>query len=242
MQNELENIDIEKTLQNFKKSLPNKVNLASLYEHSKKAHKWKVTYILLMLREAILWRTVDIISQAHYLSINKMIIGSRILIRSALETICMLIYMNKKIQSVVEGNMSFEDFNKIIERMYIGAKNENKILDSINVMKFIKESEIKYPGIKKIYNDLCETAHPNYFGVSAAYTKRNIKRLETDFGIFWKELYSDQHERGIKICLSILFKEYNEEWVKQFMQLEKWLEKNESDLEKRMRKSKIKNP
>jgi len=242
VQNELENIDIEKTLQNFKKSLPDKVNLASLYEHSRKAHKWKVTYRLLVLREAMLWRTVDILSQAQYLSINKMIIGSRILIRSALETICMLIYMNKKIQSVVEGNMSFEDFNKITERMFIGAKNENKILDSINVIKFIKESEIKYPGIEKIYHDLCETAHPNYFGVAAAYTKLNKKRHETDFGIFWKELHGDQHECGIKICLSILFKEYNEEWKKQFIQLEKWLEKNESELERRMRKSKRKNP
>lgn len=235
----MQNIDIEKTLQNYKKSLLKKIPLASLYSRSKVAHKWKLTYRLIVLREAILWRFVDILTQAYDIGVNGMIIGSLILTRSALETVCLLIYMNKKMQFVVEGKMSFDDFDNITTRLLFGAKNTDKLPDPVNVMKLIEDSEGKYPGIKKTYEDLSEIAHPNYRGVFDGYAKLNQQKHETDFGVYCEEQYGNQHELVIKKCLQTFEEEYNNEWKKRFEQLEKWLEKNDNKLE-RMRNKKLK--
>lgn len=237
----MQNIDIEKTLQNYKKSLSKKIDLASLLSRSKIAHKWKLTYRLIVLREAILWRIVDILTQAYNIGINGMIVGSRILVRSALETVCLIIYMNKKMRSVIEGKMSFDDFENITTRMLLGVKNIDKMPDPVNVMKLIEDSESKYPGIKKIYADLSETAHPNYCGVCDGYTNTNQQKYETEFGIYWEERYGKQHEFAIEICLQIFEEEYNNEWVKCFEQLEKWLEKNDNKLERQRNKKLKKN-
>ena len=237
----MQKIDIEKTLQNYKKSLSKKIDLASLLSRSKIAHKWKLTYRLIVLREAIFWRFVDILTQAYDIGVNGMIIGSLILTRSALETVCLLIYMNKKMQFVVEGKMSFDDFDNITTRLLFGAKNTDKLPDPVNVMKLIEDSESKYPGIKKTYDDLSEIAHPNYRGVCDGYTNTNQQKYETEFGIYWEEQYGNQHELVIKKCLQTFEEEYNNEWKKRFEQLEKWLEKNDNKLERQRNKKLKKN-
>ena len=133
----MQKINIKKVLETYKKSLRKKIDLASLLSRSKIAHKWKLTYRLIVLREAILWRIVDILTQAYNIGINGMIVGSRILVRSALETVCLIIYMNKKMQSVIEGKMSFDDFENITTRLLLGAKNVDELPDPVNIMKLI---------------------------------------------------------------------------------------------------------
>jgi len=236
----MQKIDIEKKLQNYKKSLSKKIDLASLLSRSKIAHKWELTYRLIVLREAIFWRFVDISTQAYNIGINGMIVGSRILVRSALETVCLIIYMNKKMRSVIEGKMTFDDFENITTRLLLGAKNIDKMPDPVNVMKLIEDGESKYLGIKKIYDDLSETTHPNYCGVCDGYAKTNQQKYETEFGIYWEERYGKQHEFAIEVCLQIFEEEYNE-WKKRYEQLEKWLEKNDNKLERQRNKKLKKN-
>lgn len=234
----MKNIDIKIVLESYKNSLCKKVDLSSLYSRSKIAHKWRLTYRLIVTREAISWRVIDILTQAYDIGTSGMIVGSRILTRSALETVCLIIYMNKKMKSVIEGKISFNDFENITTRLLLGSRNINKMPNSINVITLIEDSEGKYPGIKKIYDDLSETAHPNYAGVCNGYTKLNQKEYETEFGIFWKERYGKQHETAIIVCLQLFEDEYNVEWIKLFEQLEKWLEKNDKKLERQRKKNK----
>jgi len=134
-------IDIEKTLHNFQISLCEKVELAGLIGRSKVAHKWKLTYRLLVLREGIGWRLIDILSQANKLGQDNMIIGARILTRSALETLCLLIYMNHQIEIVTDNKLSFNDFENNTRRMLVGAKNLEESPSPINVNGLIEESE-----------------------------------------------------------------------------------------------------
>ena len=119
----MQKINIKKVLETYKKSLVTKIDLPSLYSRSKIAHKWKLTYGLIVLREAISWRFVDILTQAYNNEKNGMITGSLILTRAALETVCLLIYMNNKMQLVIEGKMSFEDFDNVTTKLLWGAKN-----------------------------------------------------------------------------------------------------------------------
>jgi len=79
-------------------------------------------------------------------------------------------------------------------------------------------------------------SHPNYDGICEGYIKLNRKEYEAEFGIFWEERYGNQHETAIGICLEIFDEEYNNEWVKWFEALEKWLEDNDNKLERQRRK------
>lgn len=236
----MQKINIKKVLETYKKSLVTKIDLPSLYSRSKIAHKWKLTYGLIVLREAISWRFVDILTQAYNNEKNGMITGSLILTRAALETVCLLIYMNKKMQLVIEGKMSFEDFDNVTTKLLWGAKNIDELPDPVNIMKLIEDSENKYPGIKKAYDNLSEIVHPNYRGVCYGYTKPNRQEYETEFGIYCGEKYGNQYESMIEKCLKTFEEEYNE-WGKHFEQLEKWLEENDNKLERQRNKKLKKN-
>ncbi len=229
-------IDIENTLLSYQKALCTKIDIAGLYARSNIAHKWKLTFRLIALREGMSWRVVDLLLQAYKIGLNKMTVGARILTRSALETVCLLIYMNERIQSVVENKMSFNDFNEITVRLLMGAKNRTEWPLPINVMTLVEESEKLYPGVKELYNDLCETAHPNYDGVCAGYMKIYKEKFEAEFGIYWEERFGNQHEAAIRICIKIFEEEYNNKWPKLFEALERWLEENDKKLERQHKK------
>lgn len=233
-------LDIEKTLQNFKVSLCQKIDLAALYARSNIAHKWKLTYRLLVVREGLAWRLVDILCQAQKLGNEKMIIGARILTRAAIETLCLLIYMNNQMETVVENKLSFNDFENNTRRMLLGSKNKEKWPIPINVNKLVEKSDKKYSGLKTIYDDLSETVHPNYDGICFGYSKLNKKEHITDFGIFWEEKFGKQHEASIRLCLETFENEYNIIWPLRFEELEKWLEKYDNKLERQRRKKQTK--
>ena len=235
----MHNIDIEGTLRNYQNSKANKVELAGLLARSKVAHKWKLTYRLLVVREGICWRLIDILDQAYKIGQQGMIVGARILSRSAIETLCLLIYMNRRMKQLTEDNLGFDDFQDLTSRFLLGDKTHKETPLPINTENLIKESEKKYKGIKEIYDDLCETAHPNRAGICDGYTKLDRKAHETKFGVFWEERYGKQHDFAIELCLEIFEDEYNEEWPKYFDKLEKWLEKNDNKLE-RQRNKKLK--
>jgi len=230
-------VDIEKTLNAFQTSLCRKIELAALFARSNVAHKWKFTYRLLVLREGIGWRLSDILSQAHKLGQDNLIIGARILTRAAIETLCLLIYMNNQMESVVKNKLSFNDFQENTRKMLLGTKNREKSPNPINVNGLVDESDKKYVGLKTIYDELSETAHPNYDGVSIGYSKLDRKEHVTEFGIFWKEKFGKRHETAIQLCLEIFENEYNNIWPAGFDNLEKWLEKNDNKLERQRRKN-----
>ena len=133
-------------------------------------------------------------------------------------------------KSVINNKLSFNDFDMITTRMLLGSKKQDKMPDPINVNGLVKNSNQKYTGIKAIYDDLSETAHPNYDGICYGYSKLNKDEYTTEFGIFWKEKFGNQHETAIRLCLEIFENEYYNVWPMQYKQLEKWLEKNDNKL------------
>lgn len=64
----------------------------------------------LLLREAMSWRAHDLLHQAYVLHKNSETLGARILVRSALETLAVLIYLNQITTSVVENLKPFAEF------------------------------------------------------------------------------------------------------------------------------------
>ena len=229
--NEMDNV--AKVVAVWRSSLCEKVEVAGLISRNPTAHKWKATYRSIVLRELTFWRVTDLLNQMVLLSKAGHFLGARILLRSTIETLGILIYLNQKTKAVLDGEETFNSFSKITSQLMLGSKNETTKIDAINVTHTILEKwcEKKYPGIFKIYVDLSESAHPNYQGVCSGYSYVNEKDYVTVFKNRWAELYGDNLGELTLEFMRVFEQEYNKIWPEQFEKLEKWLEENDAQLE-----------
>lgn len=104
--------EIREQLDRWAQSLCNEVSVGGLVSRCKIAHKWKAPYRTIVVREALLWRMHDLGQQIILLAGSNHILGSRILLRSAIETLCLLIYLNHKTKSVLSGALPFLEFEE----------------------------------------------------------------------------------------------------------------------------------
>lgn len=222
---------IEQALGEWKQSLLSKIELAALYSRSPAAHKWKAPFRSLRLRESVAWRAHDLLFQAHTLHNTGHTLGSRILIRSAIETIALLIYLNQLTKSVVAGTENFHLFSQKTSRLLLGSKDKSTKHDSINVLTVLNKADEKYPGVMDMYANLSESAHPNFEGICFGYSLVDHENHTTTFLNNWVEMYGERHVPLMRLCILTFSSEYNEEWSTQFENLEKWILANDARLE-----------
>jgi hypothetical protein len=184
-----------------------------------------------VLRELVFWRFTDLIAQAAHLIRAQHILGARILIRSAIETLAILIYLNQRTNAVVGGTASFFDFAEMTSRLMLGSRNQTTKLEAINILSVLEKCEKQYPGMVKVYADLSESAHPNYDGVTAGYSVINEKEYRTDFKNRWAGQTGESELKLLEICARTFEDEYNEVWSTLFEKLERWLVENDATLE-----------
>src|SRR4051812_47413806 len=101
---------LEQILDGWRNSLCQHIEVGGLIARNRTAHKWKATYRSIVLRELVLWRFTDLLTQVAYLLRANQILGGRILTRSAIETMAILIYLNQRTEAVLKGDASFFDF------------------------------------------------------------------------------------------------------------------------------------
>jgi len=222
---------VEKVLDAWNSSLCPKIELGALYSRNPTAHKWKATYRSIVLRKLTFWRVTDLLSQTVFLGKAGHILGARILLRSTMETLGILIYLNQKTEAVLEGKEKFDHFSKLTSRLMLGSKDGSTRLESVNILTVLEKCNKKYPGILDLYNALSESAHPNYEGVCSGYSYINEQDYETIFENLWKKKYGNSLEESILLCLYTFEDEYNNVWSELFERLEKWIEENDDMLE-----------
>lgn len=225
--------EIAQRLENWENSLCPSVNVGGLIARSKTAHKWQATYRSLVVREALFWRMHDLGVQVLYLSKEQHFLGARILLRSALETLALLIYLNQKTEDVVEGKLDFFEFEQITTQLLLGSRNEATSKQSVNILTAIKRADKVHEGLSKLHERLSESAHPNYDGVTYGYSKSNPKEFETVFRSNWVENFGPEQESATAYVLAVFEHEYNEAWPAAWERLEHWLEENDAELEAR---------
>ncbi len=225
--------NVAKVLDVWNSSLCKKIVLDGLISRNPTAHKWKATYRSIVLRELTFWRVTDLLNQLVALSSAEHILGARILLRSTIETLGILIYLNQKTRAVLEGKETFNAFSDITSQLMLGSKNKTTKIEAINVTHTILEKwcEKKYPGIFKIYEDLCESAHPNYEGVCFGYSYVNEQDYETVFKNRWAELYGGNLGELTLEFMRVFEEEYTNVWPAEYEKLEKWLVDNDQKLE-----------
>lgn len=224
---------VARILEHWEKTHRKSVDLGELISRNPIAHKWKCTYRVTVLRELTFWRTMDIVKQIALLAEHNHLLGARILLRSAIETVCVLFYLNMKMFDVVERKISLDDFGEISSRLMLGSKNNTTAHAAVNVLTIItKHCDSKYPGISDIYASLSESAHPNYEGMCSGYSTIDETQFVTYFENRWASKYLDSLENAVVLVLRILEIEYNELFVQRFENLEQWLVDNDFELVK----------
>lgn len=221
----------ESTLLGWQNSLCPHIELAALISRNPTAHKWKATYRSIVLRELVCWRHHDLLTQAVSLANLGHMLGAIVLLRGAIETLAILIYLNQKTDAVLEGRESFFDFARLTTRLMLGSKNKSTQHESINILTILEKCDKKYPGLLKIYAELSESVHPNYDGVCSGYSEIDEKEFITTFANRWNQKYQLRLPAGIELCLVAFEREYNNVWPEKFEKLEAWLMDNDAQLE-----------
>jgi hypothetical protein len=225
----------KKAIKIMNDGLCKEIDLAALVSRSQIAHKWKAPHRSIVLRELTHWRIVDLLNQIVLLAENKHLLGARILLRSTIETLAILIYLNKKTDEVLEGKEAFSVFSKTTHKLIVGSKNNTTGIEAINIVHTIieKHCEKVYPGISEIYSDLSESAHPNYIGMCNGYSYVDKSKDKTVFKNRWYEKYANHIPIQASSLIEIFYHEYNVVWPELFSKLELWLKNNDELLQKK---------
>jgi Family of unknown function (DUF5677) len=223
--------DIRGQLERWSQSLCPDVGVGGLLARSEAAHKWKAPFRSIVIREALLWRMHDIGQQILLLSQHQHILGARILLRSAIETLALLIYLNQKTSSVISGTLSFFEFDDITKKLLMGSKNEATSQAAVNILTVLCKAEKSHPGLLSMHQRLSESAHPNYDGVLYGYSSTDPEKYETHFQNRWVELFEPEQEPATTFVFAVFEQEYNSTWHQLMTVLETWLEKNDAALE-----------
>jgi hypothetical protein len=221
----------EKAIASLKQSLLHELDLVSLHSRNPTAHKWKAPYRSMQLREVVHWRITDLLEQAIVLNKQDHILGARILIRSAFETLAMLIYLNQQMAKVIDGALDFHSFSKKTEALLLGSKDSSTPISAINIITIFAACEKNYKGIKRIYEILSENAHPNFGGMSEGYTDIDPGSDRVTFSNRWNEMYAENFEDIVMLCVGMFTHEYDTVWALLFEKLEAWIETQDAKLE-----------
>lgn len=221
----------EERLTRWSDSLCNNISVGGLVARCPIAHKWKAPYRILVVREALLWRMTDLGRQILLLTEKEHILGARILLRSAIETLAILIYMNQKIDAVISGELSFFEFGDMTMQLLMGSRNESTSFSSVNILTALEKADRKHSGLWELHKRLSETAHPNHDGVLYGYSKSDPENFETNFLNRWLDIFGQEQEPATALVFAIFEHEYNEECIRCLDALEVWLRQNDSRLE-----------
>jgi hypothetical protein len=228
---ETPNDAVAANLANWEKGLFDKIPVGGLLARSPVAHKWKATFRSLMLREAAFWREHDLMRQSYTLYGQGHVLGARILLRSGVETLATLVYLNMLMQQVLDGELDFHAFGEKTTTLLLGSRNDDELPSAINIITVLGKCEKRYEGITALYADLSESAHPNYEGLCGGYSKIDHDEHETVFSNRWVELHGDRHLDAMLLYMGTFHHEYDEVWPALFENLEKWIEEHDEELE-----------
>lgn len=149
-------------------SLPARVDPAGL------TLKSRIPFSTLSLREVLCHRVAELSSTALNLYETKKKISSYILMRACVETCASIYVLRKKIEVFLKDN-DVEAFWSHVRSGLLGSKEEDSKIKAINILTFIDHVDKEYKGFRKMFETLCEFAHPNRRGLLSAYSQYDKK-------------------------------------------------------------------
>ncbi len=217
-------------LDGWQSTLCESIELSALYSRNPSAHKWKILHRCIILRELVAWRFTDLLKQAVVLQKAQHILGARILLRSAMETLALLVYSNQRMETIMHTGEGFLEFSETTTKLILGSRNKSTNYKAINILTILDKFDENYQGVKGMYEALSESAHPNCEGLTQGYSTNDHENRITNFKNYWNEKFGNAQCPIIELLMLIFKAEYSEVWPKNFSNFENWIEANESNL------------
>ncbi len=146
------------------KNLPSEVTRESVSDTSKTA--WKAYAI----RASLFHRMTELAEVAIDLSRQDRQVAALVITRAAFETAALMYFTYKHIERVVETR-ELGDIDNILMKVLMGDRLQNTDIESFNSLTAIDKLDKIAPGIRGLYDGLCEFTHPNWSGAMGAYAK-----------------------------------------------------------------------
>jgi hypothetical protein len=164
-------------------SLPSHIDVAALGVRS------KAPYQLLVIREALIWRTEELARNACGALEKEDFAVAALLARAVAESAALTWYLVR----VLEERAAYtpDQLNDKLMQLLVGMKRKKDkatepdagdLPEAINVATFVKHVNRELPGFDEAYNLLSEFAHPNWLGVVGLYSKHDAENFRTEFG------------------------------------------------------------
>lgn len=149
-------------------------------------------------------------------------LGARTLLRSAIETVAILIELDRHTEEVIAEKIDFKTFQQKVLNLMLQNRDEGTLYKATNIVTILEKCDRKYPGLMKVYAWLSESAHPNYEGMRLSYSLTDPQTRVTSFVNRTGDLYSPMQKDGSIMAMTIFDHEYQKS-EQLFEQLEQWL-------------------
>ena len=162
----------------LKASLPPRIDPATISTTA------KIPFKALCIREVMLYRVSELADAALTCYQQGQLVATASLSRALLESVALLYWLYKEVKEAGE-NGSTGKIDEFLGRALIGTRIESTPLLAHNVMNAVDVVTKDILFYRKIYEELCEIAHPNWGGGLGAYAKLNKDMI-------WYELGTNQ--------------------------------------------------
>lgn len=127
--------------------------------------------------QSVLYRITELAKEALYDWENGKTIPAILQSRAAMETVSVAFHLVKTLNINLDNNNINKIDNCIMNHSF-GTRNIEDLPRAINVLTCIDDVDKSIPGFRKIYDDLCESSHPNHMGTLWPYSKINKEFYE----------------------------------------------------------------
>ena len=131
----------------------------------------KVPYKLLCLRALYQIRICDLGYASHLLYMKKAYVPAFVLTRAVMETVAMLHVCFSKVSVSVEGN-SIDGIDDFLMQALLGTRDGTGSIKHYNAVTAVQHVGKRNKAFEELYLGLCEFTHPNWAGVSLAYSEQ----------------------------------------------------------------------
>jgi hypothetical protein len=161
-------------VENIRAHLPSSISVAALGVQS------KAPYLLLCIREALIWRTEEL-GRCACDALAKDDIAAGILLTRAVFESTALIW---RLKAILDDRHKYTsgDLQDTLERMLLGWKNDPEFPQAFNILTVIDRLDKQFPGVRERYDELSEFAHPNWSGVFGLFSVTDRETYTTQFG------------------------------------------------------------
>ena len=143
--------------QRLKASLPPRIDPATISTTA------KIPFKALCIREVMLYRVSELAEAGLLCYQQKQFVAAATLTRALLESVAILYWLFKELQAAVAARET-KKIDDFLGKALVGTRNETTPLLAHTVMKAIDVVTKDIDYYRKVYEELCEIAHPNYGG------------------------------------------------------------------------------